>query len=78
MGEPVIAGKTPSVLEVEPGIYQWCQCGKSQKQPYCDGSHSGTGFGPMAVEIKEKKKVAFCNCKRTAKPPYCDGTHSKL
>ena len=22
--------------------YYWCSCGKSSKQPFCDGSHKGT------------------------------------
>lgn len=25
----------------------WCTCGLSKKQPFCDGSHVGTGFKPL-------------------------------
>ncbi|MFW6328287.1 MAG: CDGSH iron-sulfur domain-containing protein, partial [Bacteroidota bacterium] len=25
-------------LETGPGTYFWCTCGKSKKQPFCDGS----------------------------------------
>ena len=61
-----------------PGTYHWCQCGESSNQPFCDGSHAGTGFTPMMVEITEKKTVALCQCKQTNNAPMCDGSHSSL
>ena len=76
--EPQIAQRSPYVMEMEPGTYHWCACGRSKGQPFCDGSHAGTQFSPKEVEIKEKKRVAFCGCKHTKNPPFCDGTHSKL
>ena len=34
------AGSSPIEFEVEKGkSYAWCVCGKSNKQPFCDGSH---------------------------------------
>jgi len=78
MSEPVIADKKPAVLQLEPQTYYWCSCGQSENQPFCDGSHQGSEFTPLAVEITEKKTVALCNCKYTANSPYCDGTHSRL
>tara|TARA_R110002096_G_scaffold4501_26_gene21231 strand:- start:4537 stop:4782 length:246 start_codon:yes stop_codon:yes gene_type:complete len=76
--QPTIADKKPAVMKLEPGDYWWCACGKSVNQPFCDGSHKGTGFGPQKVTIDEEKTVAFCNCKHSANQPFCDGTHAKL
>ncbi len=76
--EPKIADTKPAVLELEPGDYWWCACGRSSHQPFCDGSHKGTGLAPQKVTIDEKKRVALCNCKRTGGAPFCDGTHSSL
>ena len=65
-------------MQLEPGDYWWCSCGKSSKQPFCDGSHKGSSFTPHKVVIEEAKKVALCNCKHSSDGPFCDGAHSKL
>jgi CDGSH-type Zn-finger protein len=78
MNQPVIADKKPAVMELKPGTYYWCSCGKSKNQSFCDGSHKGSEFTPVDFEVTEKKSVAVCNCKHTSNPPYCDGSHSKL
>ncbi len=78
MNEPTIAAKEPAVLELEPGTYYWCSCGRSKNQPYCDGAHDGTEFTPLEFTIAEKKQVALCQCKRTGNAPYCDGAHESL
>ncbi len=78
MAEPVIADRKPTVLELEPGTYWWCACGRSKNQPWCDGSHKGTEFSPVKLEVTEKKRYALCLCKHTKKSPLCDGTHKNL
>jgi CDGSH-type Zn-finger protein len=78
MEAPVIARKGPFPVELDPGTYWWCACGRSKDQPFCDGSHKGTGFLPVKLEIHEKTRIALCGCKHTHKPPYCDGTHESL
>ena len=79
MSEPVIAQKAPFPVKVEEGkTYFWCACGKSSKQPFCDGSHQGSGFTPLKYTAEKAGRVFFCGCKQTTKAPLCDGTHSKL
>lgn len=78
MSRPVIVQKKPFVLDMEAGNYAWCSCGKSQKQPFCDGSHRGSSFTPVFKKFEEPTKVAWCGCKHTKTPPFCDGSHAFL
>lgn len=79
MAEPEIAQKAPFKITVDAGkTYYWCACGRSQKQPFCDGSHKDTGFQPVKFQAAEAKAVFFCGCKKSAKAPLCDGTHNGL
>jgi CDGSH-type Zn-finger protein len=75
----VVAGRAPLGLEVEAGKdYFWCACGKSSKQPFCDGSHKGSSFSPMKWTAPETKKAFFCLCKQTESAPLCNGAHKNL
>ncbi len=78
MSQPEIPQKSPYVLDAEPGTYFWCACGQSKKQPFCDGSHAGSGMRPLRVELEEGRKVAWCGCKHSENQPFCDGAHRKL
>jgi len=78
MSDPLIVAKKPLVLELDPGTYHWCACGRSQDQPYCDGSHKGTEITPVAFTVESRDKVWLCQCKHTKTPPYCDGSHKGL
>ena len=78
MSEPVIAQKTPISIDLEPGEYWWCACGRSKSQPFCDGSHAGTGIEPMRMTVSEKSNHYLCACKHTQNPPFCDGSHDLL
>ena len=79
MTEPVVAQKAPYGIDVKEGEeYWWCACGRSEKQPFCDGSHKGTGFSPLPHVAAADRTVYFCGCKKTSNQPLCDGTHNSL
>ena len=79
MSKPIIAQKKPAKVELEKGeTYYWCRCGRSKNQPFCDGSHKGTGLSPLEFKPDKSGEVFLCRCKGTADAPYCDGTHNRL
>jgi CDGSH-type Zn-finger protein len=79
MGEPIVAQKAPYGAPVEAGkTYWWCSCGKSTKQPFCDGSHKGSDFAPKPYTADKDGTAWFCGCKNTLNSPLCDGSHSSL
>jgi CDGSH-type Zn-finger protein len=61
-----------------PGTYYWCACGRSAKQPFCDGSHKGTDITPHEFTLDRPQTVILCGCKHTADKPFCDGAHAAL
>jgi CDGSH-type Zn-finger protein/mannose-6-phosphate isomerase-like protein (cupin superfamily) len=76
---PRIANRKGYYYEVKAGKrYLWCACGRSQTQPFCDGSHAGTEFLPIAFRAERDEDVIFCGCKQTGTGPFCDGAHSNL
>ncbi len=79
MSQPIIAQKAPFPVNVEAGkTYHWCSCGHSKSQPFCDGSHKGTGLAPTAFTAEKDGTVYFCGCKSSGNGALCDGSHSKL
>ena len=76
---PIIANVKPIKVEIEAGKnYFWCQCGLSQSQPFCDGSHAGTDIKPLRFTAEKTGAAGLCQCKSTANAPFCDGTHATL
>jgi CDGSH-type Zn-finger protein/mannose-6-phosphate isomerase-like protein (cupin superfamily) len=74
-----IASRKGFYYEIKAGKrYLWCSCGRSQQQPFCDGSHAGTPFLPVAFKAERDEEVIFCGCKHTSTRPFCDGAHSNL
>lgn len=79
MSKPVVADNKPVAVELEEGKeYYFCVCGKSSDQPFCDGSHKGTGLIPKAFTAEESGEAYLCQCKQTKDAPFCDGTHKNV
>lgn len=77
--EPVCAQNGPYTVELEAGRpYFFCRCGRSAKQPFCDGAHKGTSFEPMRFTVETTGPFNICGCKETDDEPFCDGTHNIL
>lgn len=74
---PVIAATSPTKVKLEKNKkYFWCSCGLAKTQPFCDGSHKGSGFKSVPFEVTEDKEVYLCNCKQSKNGIYCDSSHN--
>lgn len=79
MADPVVAARAPIGVDLEAGkTYYWCCCGRSAKQPFCDGSHKGSEFTPLPYTPAASGKAYLCACKHTHNAPLCDGSHKAL
>jgi CDGSH-type Zn-finger protein len=79
--QSIPAQKSPYGVEVRTGKTHYCcscSCGRSQKQPFCDGSHKPFGLSPQPYQASASKAVWFCGCKATKDRPLCDDTHKTL
>jgi len=79
MADPVIVQCAPFEVDLEEGkTYFWCTCGRSAKQPFCDGTHKGSEFKSLPFVAEKSGKSWLCGCKHAKTSPFCDGTHLKL
>jgi CDGSH-type Zn-finger protein len=77
--DPVVTQLSPYQVALEEGkSYAWCACGKSAKQPFCDGSHKGSGLTPMRFTAEKTAVENLCGCKASEDKPFCDGSHNML
>lgn len=79
MSEAIVAQKGPFAVELEAGrSYAWCRCGRSAKQPFCDGAHKTTTLTPVMFKAEQAGTAYLCGCKTTKDQPFCDGSHNQL
>ena len=79
MQNPIIADNKPVKVGLSKGQeYHFCTCGRSRSQPFCDGSHAGTGFTPKVVVSDSDGDAFLCACKHSRNIPFCDGTHQQF
>ena len=77
--DATVAQKGPYQVTLDAGKpYFWCSCGRSAKQPWCDGSHKGTSFVPQRVTVDAGGTYNMCGCKGSDDKPFCDGAHNML
>ena len=77
--DPVRPQLGPYQVELNEGKpYFFCRCGRSAKQPFCDGAHKGTGFEPLRFTAPSTGTHNLCGCKGTDDEPFCDGSHNVL
>ena len=79
MSEAVIKAwpQAPYALQLAPGEYAWCRCGKTVQPPFCDARD---GCLPLRFSVRARRNLEtqwLCGCQRTGTPPYCDGSHNK-
>lgn len=79
MDPAIVAQPKPYLLTLEGGrAYFWCACGRSKNQPFCDGSHRGSGIEPARFVAARTEEVLLCGCKHTRGAPFCDGAHTNV
>jgi len=79
MSDSAVAKQGPCSVALKVGrTYFWCACGRSQRQPFCDGSHAGTEFTPLRFTPRDDHDAVLCGCKRTRIGPFCDCTRDRL
>ena len=76
--KPKVVDTKGKSVNLQPGTYYYCRCGKSADGLWCDDSHAGTSFLPKKLKIDEPKSVYLCMCKATKNSPFCDGAHRAL
>ena len=76
---PIATQKKPYEVRPKGGeAHYWCACGRSAKQPFCDGSHKGSGLMPVEFTPVGEDPVYLCGCRGSANKPFCDGSHRSL
>merc|ERR1711976_543061 len=77
----LVAGYYPISVYLHRGKkYDWCSCGHSWSNPFCNGQCKFlmTRNRPIAFNLSESGYYKLCNCKLSANAPFCNSTHKLL
>ena len=78
---PTYAGIFPTHIYLHRAkSYNWCSCGHSQLNPFCDGQCTWiiTRCRPVTFNVSESGYYKLCNCKLSSNAPFCNGTHQHI
>ena len=64
-------------IEASTGVVALCRCGASKKKPFCDGSHTASGFTGGEPPVT-RSHYTLCRCGASKNKPFCDGAHKKV
>ncbi len=66
--------KETFVISLEAGSHYICTCGYSQNGPYCDGSHKGTAFKPLVLELESPQMIEISDWKPAQSQPLASSS----
>ncbi len=79
MDQPIVVDVKPQKVSLVKGEESYfCTCGRSNNQPFCDGSHKGSKFTPKGFTAESDGDAYLCLCKQSSNFPYCDGSHKNI
>jgi CDGSH iron-sulfur domain-containing protein 3 len=77
---PGSAGRDhPHVVELVPGDYRWCGCGRPAGAPLCDAGGADCATRSLRFTVTARSGMQWlCGCGRSRQLPFCDGsTHNQ-
>ncbi|HAG16309.1 MAG TPA: glutamate synthase, partial [Bacteroidales bacterium] len=53
-------------MMMQAGKYNYCACGRTENNPFCDGSHyESTDIKPILVVFELQQEVKWCDCRNS-------------
>jgi len=67
----------PYMLDLSPGDYRWCNCGRSRQDPPLCDANCGDGCGLRFRVSARSGTLWLCGCGRSKRLPFCDASHNR-
>lgn len=68
----------PFMLDLAPGKYFWCSCGRSQQDPPLRDAGCTADCGLSFKVTPRSGTLWLCGCGRSKRLPFCDASHNRL